>query len=46
MVIYSAQEIDDATRRLADAVLVKSRRALPKLASTILDIVDKHGAPQ
>lgn len=46
VVIYSAQEIDDATRRLADAVLVKSRRALPKLASTILDIVDKHGAPQ
>lgn len=46
VVIYSAQEIDDATRKLADAVLIKSRRALPKLASTILDIVDQHGGPQ
>ncbi|ATE67245.1 histidine kinase [Rhizorhabdus dicambivorans] len=46
VVVYSAQEIDEATRRLADAVLVKSRRALPKLASTILDIVDRHGGPQ
>jgi DNA-binding response OmpR family regulator len=46
VVIYSAQEIDGAARKLADAVLVKSRRALPKLASTILDIVDRHGGPQ
>lgn len=46
VVIYSAQEIDGETHRLADAVLVKSRRALPKLASTTLDIVDQHGGPQ
>lgn len=46
VVIYSAQEIDGPNRKLADAVLVKSRRALPKLASTILDIVDQHGGPQ
>lgn len=46
VIVYSAQEIDNETRRLADAVLVKSRRALPKLTSTVLDIVDRHGGPQ
>jgi PAS domain S-box-containing protein len=46
VIVYSAQEMDEETRRLADAVLVKSRRALPKLASTVLDIVDRHGGPQ
>lgn len=46
VVVYSAQEMDEATRRLADAVIVKSRRALPKLASTVLDLVDQNGGPQ
>ncbi|WP_347271251.1 CHASE3 domain-containing protein [Rhizorhabdus histidinilytica] len=46
VIVYSAQEMDEETRRLADAVLVKSRRALPKLTSTVLDIVDRHGGPQ
>ena len=46
VILYSAQEVDDAARRLADAVIIKSRRALPKLASTVLDIVDRHGGPQ
>lgn len=46
IIVYSAQEMDEETRRLADAVLVKSRRALPKLASTVLDIVDRRGGPQ
>jgi len=46
VIVYSAQEMDDSTRRLADAVIVKSRRALPKLASTALDLVDQHGGPQ
>ncbi|KQX20312.1 histidine kinase [Sphingomonas sp. Root50] len=46
VIVYSAQEMDEETRQLADAVLVKSRRALPKLASTVLDIVDRHGGPR
>ncbi len=46
VIVYSAQEIDDDIRQSADAVLVKSRRALPKLAMTVLDIVDRNGGPQ
>ena len=46
VIVYSAQEVDRAATALADAVIVKSRRALPKLASTVLDIVDRHGGPQ
>lgn len=46
IIVYSAQEIDEETRRLADAVIVKSRRALSRLATTVLDIVDRHGGPQ
>lgn len=46
VVVYSAQEINEETRRLADAVLVKSRRALPRLTATVLDIVDRQGGPQ
>ncbi|MES2498057.1 MAG: CHASE3 domain-containing protein [Pseudomonadota bacterium] len=46
IIVYSAQEMDEDTHRLADAVMVKSRRALPKLASTVLDIVDRHGGPR
>ena len=46
VILYSAQEIDGEAKRLADAVVVKSRRALPKLMSTVLDIVDRHGGPQ
>ena len=46
VVVYSAQEIDARTRGLADAILIKSRRALPKLATTVLEIVDDRGGPQ
>lgn len=46
VVLYSAQEVDKAATALADAVIIKSRRALPKLASAVLDIVDRHGGPQ
>ena len=46
VILYSAQEIDGEAKRLADAVIVKSRRSLPKLMSTVLDIVDRHGGPQ
>ena len=46
VILYSAQEIDSGAKALADAVLVKSRRALPKLMTTVLDIVDRHGGPQ
>lgn len=46
VIVYSAQEIGEEVRQLADAVLVKSRRALPKLTATVLDIVDRRGGPQ
>ncbi|KKC27119.1 CHASE3 domain-containing protein [Sphingomonas sp. SRS2] len=46
VILYSAQEVDKVAGALADAVIIKSRRALPKLASTVLDIVDRHGGPQ
>jgi len=46
VILYSAQEVDAQARGLADAVLIKSRRALPKLASTVLEVVDRHGGPQ
>lgn len=46
VIVYSAQEIGEDVRQLADAVLVKSRRALPKLTTTVLDIVDRQGGPQ
>jgi len=46
VILYSAQEIDVAARRMADAALIKSRRALPKLASTVLEVVDRNGGPQ
>ncbi|KRB86493.1 histidine kinase [Sphingomonas sp. Root710] len=46
VILYSAQEVDKKAGALADAVIIKSRRALPKLASTVLDIVDRHGGPQ
>ena len=42
IIVYSAQEVDATTRSLADAVLVKSRRALPRLASTVLDMIDRQ----
>jgi PAS domain S-box-containing protein len=46
VIVYSAQEIDGRTRSLADAVIVKSRRALPKLATNVLEVVEQHGGPQ
>lgn len=46
VILYSAQEIGPAARTMADAALVKSRRALPKLAATVLDVVDRNGGPQ
>jgi PAS domain S-box-containing protein len=46
VILYSAQEVDKAVSALADAVIVKSRRALPKLAATVLDTVDRHGGPR
>lgn len=46
VVVYSAQEIDVRTRAMADAVMVKSRRALPKLATNVLEVVERHGGPQ
>jgi PAS domain S-box-containing protein len=46
VIVYSAQEIDARIRAQADSVLVKSRRALPSLATTVLEVVDRHGGPQ
>ncbi|RYD86625.1 MAG: hybrid sensor histidine kinase/response regulator, partial [Sphingomonadales bacterium] len=46
VIIYSAQEVDAEARRLADGVIIKSRRALPKLVSSVLDVIDRHGGPQ
>ncbi len=46
VIIYSAQEVDAETKSLGDAVLIKSRRALPKLVTTVLSVVDQHGGPQ
>jgi len=46
VILYSAQEVDKTVSALADAVIVKSRRALPKLAATVLDTVDRHGGPR
>ena len=41
IVIYSAQDLDHATRQKVDAVLVKSRQSLPKLVATVMRIVDR-----
>ena len=46
VVVYSAQEINAQVRARADSAVVKSRRALPKLASTVMEVVDRHGGPQ
>lgn len=46
VIIYSAQEIVGTVQKLADGVIIKSRRALPKLVSTVLETVDRHGGPQ
>ena len=46
VIIYSAQEVDAQAKALADAVVIKSRRALPKLAASVLEAVDHHGGPQ
>jgi len=43
VVLYSAQDVGDQARNMADAVFVKSRRSLTKLASTLMDIVDRRG---
>ena len=43
VVLYSAQDVSDQARKMADAVFVKSRRSLAKLASTLMDIVDRRG---
>ncbi len=40
IVIYSAQEVDADVRGNVDAVLVKSRRSLPDLVSTVSAILD------
>jgi len=46
VIVYSAQEIAAPAKALADAVILKSRRSLPKLANTVLEVVERHGGPQ